>query len=102
MSQITLTLPETLQRSLETQAQLEGVALDQYILFRLAQSFYWVKAHPESEVAAQQDRHAQLLQSLGHATHTQIREVLALREPSERYEPQLDSDAVKRLRARLS
>jgi hypothetical protein len=104
MSRLTLRLPETLHRQLETQAKREGVSLNQYIVYALSRQLtqgYTVHVVPEVTVAQQQTRFTALLRELGQASPEAIRAVLATREQVEP-EPELAPDVVAQLRARLA
>ena len=57
MSRVTLQLPETLHRHLASQAQREGVSLQQYIVYALTRQLahnYTVHVVPEEAAAQQQ------------------------------------------------
>ena len=104
MSRLTIRLPESLHRLLETQAQQEGVSLNQYIVYlltRQATLAYTVRALPEEDVAQQRAQFAALLQSLGQASYPEIEKVLAEREAVEP-ESGLSPDVVRRLQERLA
>jgi hypothetical protein len=104
MSRLTLRLPETLHRQLETQAKREGVSLNQYVVYALSRQLtqsYKVHAVPEEKVAQQQAQFAALLRELGQASPEAVRAVLAARDQVES-EPKLTPDVVAQLRARLA
>jgi hypothetical protein len=104
MGRLTLRLPETLHRQLETQAQHEGVSLNQYIVYLLTRQVtlaYTVRALSEEDVAQQQAQFTALLQSLGQASYPEIEKVLAEREVVEP-ESGLSPDVVRRLQERLA
>lgn len=104
MSRLTLQLPETLHRQLETQAKREGVSLNQYIVYALSRQLtqsYTVHVVPEEAVAQQQTRFTALLRDLGEASPEAVRAVLAAREQVEP-EPELTPDTVARLQAQLA
>lgn len=104
MSRLTLRLPETLHRQLETQAKREGVSLNQYVVYvisrQLTQS-YTVHAIPEETVTQQRAQFTALLRELGQASPEAIRAVLAARDHVES-EPELTPEVVARLQARLA
>jgi HicB family len=104
MSRVTLQLPETLHRHLASQAQLEGVSLQQYILYTLTRQLaysYTVQVVSEEAVAQQQTQLAALLAAMGQADPEALTTALAAREPSAP-EPDLTPDVLRRLQARLA
>jgi hypothetical protein len=94
MSRVTLQLPETLHRQLASQAQREGVSLQQYMV-------YTVHVVSEETVAQQQAQFAALLEELGQAAPAALTAALAARDPSAP-EPELTPDVLTRLQARLA
>ncbi len=104
MSRLTLRLPETLHRQLETLAKREQTSLNQYIVYALARQAteaYTVHALPEAAVTQQQAAFTTLLQNLGHASADQIEKVMAQREETTP-ERGLSQKIVRRLRRRLA
>lgn len=104
MSRLTLRLPETLHRQLETQAKREGVSLNQFIVYALTQQLtqsYTVQALPEEAVAQQQSQFSALLRELGQTSPEVLNATLATRDRVEP-EPELEADVVARLQARLA
>jgi hypothetical protein len=104
MSRVTLQLPETLHHQLASQAQREGVSLQQYILYALTRQLaqtYTVHVVSEEGVTQQQAQFAALLDELGSATPAAKAVAFAAREPSV-LEPELTPDAITRLQARLA
>lgn len=104
MSRLTLRLPESLHKALVRRAEEEGVSLNQYLVYLLAQQSapaYDVKLARNEDLARQDRAYEELLQSLGPATHEQVRTALELREPTDP-EPGLDPDLVDRVRRRLA
>ena len=104
MSRITLQLPETLHRHLASQAQREGVSLQQYILYALTRQLahsYTVHVVSEEAVAQQQEQFGALLEELGQADPAMLTAALAARDLSVP-EPELTPDVLTRLRARLA
>lgn len=103
MSRVTLQLPETLHRHLASQAQREGVSLQQYLLYaltrQLAQS-YAVHVVSEEVVAQQQAQFSALLETLGQAPPTLLTATFAARD-TRVPEPELTPEVLTRLRARL-
>jgi hypothetical protein len=104
MSRVTLQLPETLHRHLASEAQREGVSLQQYIVYALTRQFahsYAVHVVSEEAIAQQQAQFAALLEELGHAGPAALTTALAAREPGGP-EPDLTPDVITRLQARLA
>jgi hypothetical protein len=104
VSRVMLQLPETLHRHLASQAQREGVSLQQYILYALTRQLahsYTVHIVSEEAVAPQQEQFGALLAELGQATPAMLITALAARDPSVP-EPELTPDVLTRLRARLA
>jgi len=104
MSRLTLRLPETLHRQLETLADNEQVSLNQYIVFALtrqATMAYTVQAVPEKAIAEQRAAYTALLQNLGQATFDEIEETMGERETVEP-EAGLTPDVVEALRSKMA
>lgn len=104
MSRLTLRLPETLHRQLETQAKREGVSLNQFIVYALTRQLtqgYTVQVLPEEAVVQQRLQFDALRRELGQASPEVLNAALAERDQVEP-EPQLTADVVARLRARLA
>jgi len=104
MSQLALKLPDTLRHQLETLAQGEGVSLSQYTLFALTRQTtlsYQVQSVPEKDVAQQRNDFANLLNSLGQASFSEIEKIMQEREVVEP-EPGLTPEVVKRLQERIA
>jgi uncharacterized protein (DUF1778 family) len=102
MGRLSLRLPESLHHQLATQAKLEGVSLNQYLVYLLAQKAvgYSVRAVAEEEVLRQKADFSRLLQRLGPSSHAQIRAALEAREPGEP-EPGLTPELVDWLEERM-
>lgn len=103
MSRLTLRLPETLHQQLVDLAQAEGVSLNQYIVYALTRTVAsnWTIQLVDSDSKEKQIiEFRDLLQQLGQADATEMEETLASREQVEP-EPELTSDVVKRLKARI-
>jgi hypothetical protein len=86
MSRLTLRLPETLHRQLETLAQNEETSLNQYIVYALTRQVtlaYTVQSLPDKVIAQQRASYAALLQNLGQASFDEIEKVMAEREKVE-------------------
>jgi predicted HicB family RNase H-like nuclease len=104
MSRLTLRLPETLHRQLETLAKREQTSLNQYIVYALtrqAAEAYTVHEFSEGAVTQQRGAFDALLQSLGQASSEQVEKVLARREQTTP-ERGLSPRIVKRVRQRLT
>jgi len=104
MSQLVLDLPQTLQAKLELQAQQEGVALDEYVLYALthhAATSFTIRAVPPQEVERQRQEFAALLQRLRHGSWAEIQQALDEREPAEP-EPELTPELVGRLKEMIA
>ena len=103
MSRLTVRLPETLHHQLSNMAKIQGVSLNQYIVYALTCQVtlaYTVQPIPESEIAQQKSAFNALLQSLGEASLNDVKSVLDERETvsSERG---LSPNAIKRLHERI-
>ena len=104
MSRLTLRLPETLHRQLETQAKREGVSLNQFIVYALTQQLtqsYTVQVLTEEAVVQQRTEFDALRRELGQASPEVLSATLAAREQVEP-EPELKPDVVARLQTRLA
>ncbi len=103
MSRLTLRLPDTLHRQLETLAKRENTSLNQYIVYALTQQSslaYSVQTVPEGDVSQQQAAFTTLRQRLGQASSAEIEAVLSAREVVEP-ENDLQPEKVRRLQQRL-
>lgn len=102
MSQLTLTLPETLQNELSQLAIHEGISLHQYILYALTrQVALAVQKKPEADVRAQQQGFTALLAQLGEAAPETVQKILSERE-TVAAEPELRESTMADLRTRLA
>jgi hypothetical protein len=75
---MTLRLPDSLHRRLVEAASREGVSLNQYLVYLLAQgaaSPFSVRPVPVSEVREQESSYGDLLADLGTATDEELRAV---------------------------
>ena len=95
MGSLSLNLPETLHRQLMMQAESEGVALDQYLVYLLAQKTtgYSVHVASQDDLERQKVQFARLLEDLGPTSYEQVRTALDSREEAEP-EAQLDAELV--------
>jgi len=85
MTRMTLRLPESLHRRLVEAAGREGISLNQYLVYLLAQgsaSPYSVRAVPPSEVREQEEAYRDLLAELGTADDDEVQAALGDREES--------------------
>lgn len=102
MSRLTVRLPQSLHDQLTELAEREGVSLNQYIVYALSrQAALAYTVQPVSDRAIQEQKVAYraLLQSLGKASFSEIKEALSERDPVES-ETGLTPEVVARLRAR--
>lgn len=103
MSRLTLRLPETLHQRLTSEAQEEGVSLNQYLVYLLSQSsqpLYRVEAVSGEDRKQQRVRFAHLLEELGPASHDEIQAALDSREAAPEG-TSLDPEAVRRIREKI-
>lgn len=103
MNSITLTLPDTLYRQLESLAQIEGLPLTQYLLNTMvAHTLANYRVHTTSDTERLQQRSAFLAQldRLGTATEAKIDRVLAEREHA-KPEPELDAETISKFRSMI-
>jgi predicted HicB family RNase H-like nuclease len=104
MSQLTLSLPETLHHQLTILAYRERVSLTQYILYALTRQATLastVQPLPENDIREQQVSFNTQLSSLGEASSEEISATLAEREIVEP-EAELSPKIVKRLQKRIA
>ena len=103
MSRLTVRLPETLHRQLETLAKQEHTSLNQYIVYALTRQItqtYTVEEVSHQALREQRIAYETLLDRLGQADDDEIRDVLAQRDVVDP-EPDLSEDAVRKLKARM-
>jgi predicted HicB family RNase H-like nuclease len=104
MSRLTVRLPETLHRQLETLAKREQTSLNQYIVYALtrqAAEAYTIQELSEEAVSQQRATFNALLQSLGQASPEQVEKALAQREQT-RPERGLSPKLIKRVQKRVA
>ena len=104
MSQLTLELPETLRKQLESLAQNEGVSLSHYVLFALTRQTsisYSVQPVSEAGIAQQRSLFLALLSRLGQSSFSEIEKIMQEREVVEP-ELGLSPEVVKRLQSRIA
>lgn len=103
MSRLTLRLPETLHHQLAQLAEVEGISLNQYIVYALtrqATSAYASQAIPELAVAQQREAFNALLHKLGQASPTEIESILKEREVVEP-EKELSAEVIANFKKRM-
>lgn len=103
MSRLTVRLPETLHHQLSNMAKIQGVSLNQYIVYALTRQVtlaYTARPIPETEIDQQKSDFNALLKSLGRASSNEIKSVLDERDTvsSERG---LSPNSIKRLHERI-
>jgi len=104
MGRLTLRLPESLHRQLESRARQEKVSLNQYLVYALTRHVamaYMVTPIPEEAVQQQREAFAALLESLGQASSAEIRQALDEREEVAP-ESGLDPEVVACVRQRIA
>jgi len=104
MSQIEISLPETLLCQLEITARREGISLEQYILFALTrQTMLTTAIRNVSEEDAEQQRKdfAERIKRLGKASFEELDEILRERETVVTG-PDLKPEIVSRLKNRIA
>lgn len=104
MGRMTLRLPESLHRQLESQAEHEGVSLNQYIVYMLARgstSEYTARALSAETVAEQRAKYETMRASLRKGTPEDIQRALDARDPVPP-EPELTPELIERLQARIA
>lgn len=90
MGRMTLRMPDTLHQELGARARIEGVSLNQFIVYSLTRqvsSSYIVREVPPEEIVAQRERFEKLIESLNRTSREDTKRILAERElapPEER------------------
>lgn len=103
MSRLTLRLPETLHQQLSYLAEVEGVSLNQYIVYALTRqvaSSYTVQTTSETLRKQQAESFGVLLEQLGETSRAEIKEILEQREKVE-LDSELSLDVIERLQQRI-
>lgn len=103
MSRLTLRLPETLHSQLSQLAEVEGVSLNQYIVYALTRqvgSSYSVQVVPSQKVAEQAVALKQWLDSSNECSETEAAVILNERDSAEP-EPELSADMIARFQSLL-
>ncbi|MCB0077900.1 MAG: toxin-antitoxin system HicB family antitoxin [Anaerolineales bacterium] len=83
MGRFTVRLPDSLHQQLEAQARIEGVSLNQYVVYSLTQSVssaVTIQLLPESEIQQQRKRFEALLEQLGAPDRSVAEAFLANRD----------------------
>ena len=105
MGQVTLYLPQTLQKELEEKAKDEGIVLAQYIVYALTRQInngYFVHVASPAEVGQQRQQFEALLEAWGDAaSDEEVDAFLAARELAEP-EPELTLELVAKVQARIA
>ena len=104
MSQIQLTLPQTLHDQLDTLAKHEGVSLPEYILYILAyqaRAAYTAQPVPQDALHTQHTQFSDLLKDLGQATVSEIQRVLGQRDVVQP-EEELRAETTHRLQQKIA
>jgi acetylornithine deacetylase/succinyl-diaminopimelate desuccinylase-like protein len=104
MGRLTVRLPQTLHDQLVQLAAQEGVSLNQYIIYSLAQQAtlaYTVRPERDTMAAQQRAEFAERLRRLGRASFAEVQALLAEREQVEP-ERDLTPEIVERLRDRIA
>jgi len=104
MGRFTVRLPDTLHATLEERAQLEGVSLNQFVVYALTQQVtpaYTVQVVPAQTVREDRERYDSLLARLGPPDRQAATEFLAQRDDSPPEDPD-DAELVARFRDRFS
>jgi len=104
MSQIEISVPETLLYLLETTARKEGISVEQYILFALTRQTMLTPAIrnvPEEDAEYQYKDFKERIKRLGKASSEELEKILRERE-SVRPESDLKPETVLRLKNRIA
>lgn len=104
MSQIEISVPDTLLYQLKTTAMEEGVSLEQYILFVLTRQAILtpaIRKLSEKDAIFQHKNFTERIKSLGKAPSEELESVLQERESVEP-EPGLKQETVLRLKSRIA
>lgn len=103
MGRFTVRLPDTLHSALEARAQLEGVSLNQFVVYALTQQVtpaYTVQAVPLQTIREERERYDALLARLGAPDPAATAEFLAGRDAEMPDDPD-DADLISRFRSRF-
>jgi predicted HicB family RNase H-like nuclease len=104
MSQIEISVPDTLLYQLKTSARREGVSLEQYIIFALTRQTMLTPVFrkvSEGDAEFQQNDFIERIKRLGNASSDELEKILQEREIVEP-ECGLEPETVLRLKNRIS
>ncbi len=104
MGRFTVRLPDSLHTTLEQRAQLEGVSLNQFVVYSLTQQVtpaYTVQITPAQTIREERARYDALLERLGPPDRQAAVEFLARRDEDHTPEDPADAELVARFRARF-
>ncbi len=104
MSQIEISVPDTLLNQLKTTARKEGVSLDQYILFALTRQTMLIPSIRKvsgKDAEFQHKDFTERIKRLGNASSDELDKVLQERDPVEP-EPDLKQETVLLLKNRIA
>ena len=104
MSRLTLRLPESLHRQLESRAKQEKVSLNQYLVYALTRHVamtYTITPIPDDALQQQREAFAALIENLRQSPPAGVRQALAEREEVAP-ESGLDPEVVARVRRRIT
>lgn len=105
MGRFTVRLPDSLHTALEEHAQLEGVSLNQFVVYALTQQVkpaYTVQVVPAQEIREQRERYDALLERLGPPDRQAAAAFLAQRDDNEAPVDPEDAALAARFRARFN
>ena len=100
MSRLTLRLPNSLHEQLKEAAKREGVSLNQYVVYTLAQNAPGSE-RPGETAKAQAAAFHSYLERTPKASEAELRAFLEARLAEPGQEPDLDAETVARLQERL-
>lgn len=103
MSRLTLRLPQSLHQQLAGLAEMEGVSLNQYIVYTLSRQAtlaYTVQTMPQESINQQKASFTALLQSLGEASFDEIKGLMDEREEVEPEEG-LTPEVIQKLQQKI-
>lgn len=104
MSQIEISVPETLLYQMEITARKEGVSVEEYILFALTRQTMLtsaIKRVPEENLVYQNKDFADQLKRLGTASSKEMEKILRERE-TVNAEPELEQKTVSHLKSLIA
>ena len=101
MSRLTLRLPNSLHEQLKEAAKREGVSLNQYVVYALAQRTapgFVIAQHSDEDVEAQAEAFNRYLKNTSPASEEVVQAFLKARADAE---PDVDTEVAERLQGRL-